>query len=98
MYVDLPDTGCNIINSSTSFYNYSTDARTRTTYYIYEGVAHAGAVATNNMGYTYSGTCLVDGDLVFKPESEVYFPFLSFCAVCFILVIIYKVIIKRLLP
>ena len=98
MNVDLPDTGCNVINSSSSFYNYSPDYRTRTTYYIYEGVAHVSSSTYNGNGYSVTGTCLSDGDLVFKPEIEVFFPFMAFCSICFLMILIYRIFIKRLLP
>lgn len=98
MDVILPSTGCNIINSSTSFYNYSTDSRTRDYYVIYDGVAHLQSSSYSQYGYSYSGTCLETGDLVYKPEVQVYFPILSFILCCSILLFIYHVIIKRLLP
>lgn len=98
MNVELPSTGCNIINSSTTFYNYSTDGRTRDYYVIYEGKAFRQASTYNQYGYTYTGTCLTTGDLIYKPELEVYFPLASFCVICFILLVIYNIIIKRLMP
>lgn len=98
MNVDLPDTGCNIINSSTSFYNYSPDARTRESWVIYEGVAHKQSESYSQYGYTYTGTCLVDGDLVYNPQASVYFPVLAFCIIFLLTYLIYNVIIKRLLP
>lgn len=98
MNVSLPDTGCNIINSSTTFYNYSPDSRTRNYYVIYDGEAYLQSSTYNQYGYTYSGDCLVTGDLKYKPELDVYFPVLSFCLICSILLFIYHVFIKRLLP
>lgn len=98
MDVELPTTGCNVINSATSFYNYSPDSRTRNNYYIYEGRAYLQSSTYSQYGYTYSGDCLVTGDLKFKPELDVYFPILSFLLVCSILLFIYHVLIKRLLP
>lgn len=98
MNVELPTTGCNVINSSTSFYNYSPDSRTRDNYVIYEGKAYLQSSSYSQYGYTYTGDCLVTGDLKFKPDVEVYFPILSFMLVCSILLFIYHVLIKRLLP
>lgn len=72
MNVDLPSTGCNILNSSTSFYNYSPDNHTRSLYYIYEGKALKSSETYNQYGYTYTGTCLKTGDLVYKPELNFY--------------------------
>lgn len=98
MDVVLPTTGCNIINSSTTFYNYSPDGRTRASYVIYDGKAFLQSSNTNQYGYTYTGDCLVTGDLVYKPELDVYFPVISFCIICAILLFIYHLFIKRLLP
>lgn len=98
MNVELPSTGCNILISATSFYNYSSDSHTREQYYIYDGVAHLQSSNYSQYGYTYTGDCLSTGDLVYKPELQVYFPVLQFILTCFILLIVYRVIIKRLLP
>ena len=98
MDVILPSTGCNIINSATSFYNYSTDGKTRQTYVIYDGKALLQSSTTSQYGYTYTGDCLSTGDLVYKPEINVYFPLISFCLVSFALLLIYNIFIKRLLP
>lgn len=98
MDVDLPDTGCNILISNSSFYNYSSDKRTRQRYYIYDGDAHMESSTTSTYGYDYTGTCLHDGDLVYKPELQVYFPLASFCVICFLVIMIYRIFIKRLLP
>lgn len=98
MDVELPSTGCNIINSSTSFYNYSPDSKTRETYVIYDGKALKQSSTYNQYGYTYSGDCLITGDIVYRPEIGIYFPILSFFIICSILLFIYHIIIKRLLP
>lgn len=95
MNVELPSTGCNIINSSTSFYNYSTDGRTRETYIIYEGKALLQASNTNQYGYTYTGNCLTTGDLIYRPELKIYFPFISFILVCFTFYLAYKIVLWR---
>ena len=99
MNVELPSTGCNILRSDSSFYNYSNDSKTRQTYYIYDGQAKLESSVYNQYGYTYTGTCLETGDLVYKPEyKEVLFPLLGFVSFLFILGLVYKIIIKRLLP
>lgn len=98
MNVELPTTGCNIINSSTSFYNYSPDGRTRDSYVIYEGKAYLQSSSYSQYGYSYSGTCLVTGDLKFKPDVTVYFPLICFCMCCALLIFIYHLFIKRLFP
>lgn len=98
MDVNLPTTGCNILNSANSFYNYSNGNRTRATYYIYEGVAHLQSTTTSTTAYTVTGTCLNTGDLVYRPEIGVHFEFMSIVAVALILMLIYHLIFKRLLP
>ena len=95
MDVELPTTGCNIINSSTSFYNYSSDAKTRENYVIYEGKAILQSTTYNQYGYSYSGTCLHTGDLIYKPELQVYFPLLSFTLISFTFYLAYKIILWR---
>lgn len=99
MDVVLPSTGCNILNSSTTFYNYSQDSRTRQTYIIFDGEAFLQSSTYNQNGYNYSGTCLTTGDLVYKPEyKDFIFPFCALISFIFILGLVYKIIIKRLLP
>lgn len=97
MNVELPTTGCNIINSATSFYNYSTDGKTRESYVIYEGKALLQNSTYNQYGYTYTGTCLHTGDLVFKPEFRVIFPVLSFIITFAITYVIIHIILGRFL-
>lgn len=97
MEVELPSNGCNIITSSTSFYNYSPDGRTRETYYIYDGKAFLRESTYNQYGYSYTGTCLYTGDLIYKPELQVYFPLISFILICGAVLLIYWCIFKRLL-
>lgn len=98
MDVVLPDSGCNILISNSSFYNYSADSRTREQYYIYDGVAHKQSSTYNQYGYTYTGDCLSTGDLVYKPEIQVFFPVIQFSLVFVVLVLVYKIFLKRLLP
>lgn len=98
MDVQLPTTGCNILISADSFYNYSVDSHTRERYYIYEGVAHRQSSDYSQYGYTYTGTCLSTGDLVYKPELQIYFPFLSMLLFGFTLWLIWRTIIRSLLP
>ena len=97
MEIELPTYGCNIISSSTTFYNYSNNNRTRETYIIYSDKAILQSTQTNNTGYNYTGTCLVTGDLVYKPEIQVYFPFMATSIIILICYIIYSIILKRFL-
>lgn len=77
MNVQLPETGCNIITDSDAFVNYSPDSRTRTSYIIYEGVAKKQQSTYNQYGYSYTGDCLVTGDLVYRPQDTIYFEVLA---------------------
>lgn len=98
MNVQLPS-GCNIINSATSFYNYTNNNRTRALYYIYDGQAIKSNETTNQYGYDYTGTCLATGDLIYKPEyKDFLLPLASVVMFCFILGLIYHIIVKRLMP
>lgn len=99
MYVDLPDTGCNILNSSSVLYNYSTDLRRRDTYTIYEGQIFLQSTSTSNVGYSVSGTCLSDGDIAYRPvDFQVWFPLSSFALFFVIIWLVYRVFLRRLLP
>ena len=95
MDVVLPDTGCNILRDSNSFYNYSSDGHTREDYQIFDGVAHKNGSHYSSYGYEYSGTCLQTGDLVYKPElKEVWFPLTAVFVSLLILVLAYKLILS----
>lgn len=84
MDVQLPSGGCNILAGPDQVRHYSSDGRTRSTYYIYHGKAFLSETTTNNTGYTYTGECLTTGDLVYAPESEVYFTHLAILAIIFV--------------
>lgn len=53
---------------------------------------------TNNFTRPTGLKCLQTGDIIYKPELQVYFPFISGILVVFTLFIVYRTIIKRLLP
>lgn len=95
MNVELPSNGCNILISSSSFYNYSPDGRTRETYYIYDGKAFLRESTYNQYGYSYTGTCLYTGDLIYKPELQVYMPVISFILICLAILLAYKIVLWR---
>lgn len=96
MYVDLPSTGCNVIQSSTTFYNYSPDGRTRQTYVLIDGNKYLQSESYNQYGYSYTGTCLNTGDLVYKPELKIYFEALSIVACVGIGLLLFNLFVKRL--
>lgn len=92
MEVVLPETGCNI-KTDTGFYNISTDGSVKENYQIYYGRSYLESV--ENGTFTYTGTCLETGDLVYKPELEVYFELVAIFCVSFILYFLYKITIGR---
>lgn len=97
MNVELPDTGCNIISSSTTFYNYSPDNKTREAYVIYDGKALLQSSSYNQYGYSYSGACLNTGDLVYRPELKgVWFPIAGLVAILFIYRFVFRLFRGRL--
>lgn len=91
MDITLPD-GCNIINSDRSFYNYTNSNRTRSLYYIYDGKPYLASTTTAASPYTYTGSCLQTGDLVYKPELAVFFALGSIGLCCLIAVLLWKTI------
>ena len=96
MYVDLPSTGCNIIQSATTFYNYSPDSRTRQTYVVVDGKPFLQSESYSQYGYSYTGTCLSTGDLVYKPELTIYFEFIAFIICLLVFFLLHNLIIRRL--
>lgn len=93
MDVELPSTGCNIINSSTTFYNYSPDSKTRDTYVIFEGKAIKQSSSYNQSGYNYTGECLNTGDLVYRPEiKDFWMPHMAIFAFLAIIIMIFKLL------
>lgn len=98
MEIDLPS-GCNIYYG-TYIDNYTNNGRTRTRYYLDEGklVQSTGSSSQYDQRPTNDYHCLTDGELVYKPEVQVYFPFLASLVFIFGAYLVYKIIIKRLLP
>lgn len=93
MNVELPSTGCNIIGSATTFYNYSPDSKTRDTYIIYDGKAIKQSTSYNQYGYSYSGDCLNTGDLVYRPEvKDFWMPHMAILAFGIIVIMIFKLL------
>lgn len=70
-------------------------------FYYYDGKLFPTRLVSGPQYYaiTYRSVCLNQGDLVYKPEyKEVWFPLASLAVFIFILMLVYKIIIKRLLP
>lgn len=93
MEIELPH-GCNVFYGSyiDNYYN-----NTRTRYYINDGELVANNSSTYNYNPTPSGAVCIDS-ITYHTEYSVYFECLSIglCILAFFL--IYKIIIRRLLP
>lgn len=98
MEIQLPQEGCNIFYGS-YVNNFTNDGRTVRRYYINENKLILSTTNTSQYSQLPSGYhCLSSNELIYKPEFDVYFPFLAGCLCVLVWIIIYKVIIKRLLP
>lgn len=98
MEIELPSTGCSIFYGN-YLDHYTSDGRTRTRYYFNEGMLIKNNVTSSNYNSIPTGaTCISTGDLVYKPEMLVYIPFLASSLFIFVLILVYKIFIKRLLP
>lgn len=93
MEIEIPSGGCFTASGSTTFYHYLNNQRI--TYYLYDGKFVRGSSSTYTSlpnGYH----CLSSGDLVYKPEITVYFPFMAFCLIAFAGILLFNIIFKRL--
>lgn len=94
MEIELPQNGCNIFYGS-YIDNYNNNVRTR--YYINNGEL----VENNRQSYNYnptpSGAVCIDS-LSYGSDTSIYFEFISAIIVVFAVYLIYKVILRRLLP
>lgn len=91
----IPTNGCLYLNSSTTFTHYLNG--TATSYVI----MNDKAIKTRTSSYSTMPTgyqCVEAQSLTYKPELEVYFPIISFCIILLLTSLIYKMIIKRLMP
>lgn len=93
MEVDIPSGGCFVASGSNTFYHYLNN--NRITYYLYDGKFVRGSSSSYTSlpnGYH----CLSKGDLVYKPEITVYFPFMAFCIIAFVGILLFNIMIKNL--
>lgn len=94
MEIQLPSNGCNIYYG-TYIDHYYNGVRRR--YYINNDklvLSNSSSYNTLPSGYT----CVATGDITYKPENQIWFSALSFALCAFAFILIYKIIIKRLLP
>lgn len=97
MEIALPTGGqCVVLSSQTTLYNYLNN-RTRDVYYLIDGKAVRSRTETNQYNnYDWSGyQCLHAGDLVYKPEINQYFEFMSIVLIIFVFILIYKITLGR---
>lgn len=98
MEYELPSGGCSVFYG-TYIDHYLNNVRTR--YYLHEGKLIQSSRQTYNYNYDLSSYhCLTNNDLplYYNSETLVYFPFLALIVCLLAFSLIYKVIIKRLLP
>lgn len=93
MEIEIPSGGCFIASGYNTFDHYLNNSRVR--YYLNENQLVRGSTSNyNNLPTGYH--CLSSGDLVYKPEISVYFPFMAFVLVAFAGILLYNIIIKKL--
>ncbi len=92
MEIELPNEGCNVI-TSTGFTNYNGSIRRN--YIIFGARAFLTSENTSSVGQNYTGECISTGDLVYKPELEVYFNVLSIFIFLFILFVAFRLMLYR---
>lgn len=92
MDVELPQ-GCNVVYNG-YIDNYRNNTRTR--YYLINQRLIPNS--TGSYSSMPSGYICYSGKLEYKPELKIYFPFLAFVLFFFVLIILYKIILKRLIP
>lgn len=97
MNIDLPVEGCNILTSDNSLYNYSADGHTRTHYVIYDGKLVKESEQYSQYGYSYTGTCLSTGDLVYKPELRINFEIYSLAVLLVVGYLLFSFILEKLM-
>lgn len=92
MEIELPVSGCNVFYGD-FIDNYDNNIRTR--YYINNGELIPNEIDENASLPT--GAICVDS-LSYRPELSIYFESISILILLLVWVLIYRVIIKRLLP
>lgn len=65
---------------------------------FYGSLLPVGTIGRTNSNPLINYTCLDSSDFVYRPEIEIYFGFISFVIIGFAFVLLYRLIIRRLLP
>ncbi len=93
MEIEIPSGGCFVASGYNVFDHYLSNSRVR--YYLNGNQLVRGF--SNSYSNLPSGYhCLQAGDLVYKPEVTVYFPFMAFGLIAFAGILLYNIIIKKL--
>lgn len=95
MEITLPTNGCNINQSAGYIDNYYNGTRTR--YLINENKLTPVYRTTYSGGVPQYYSCLVTGDIIYKPEIAIYFPILAGGIIILILAVLFKISIGKLL-
>ena len=93
MNIDLPSTGCNVLESADTIVNYSADGAIRSTYTIKNAQLYLSSVETGE--YIPTGTCLSTGDLEWEPQYKIAAELVSIFVVAFIFWFIYHITLRR---
>lgn len=81
------------------FYAYHEGLGRREEYWLNDGkLVRTMKYGTSNPTPTVGTICLTQGDIVYKPELKVYFPLLSMALFAFTVWLVYRTILRRLLP
>lgn len=93
MEIEIPEGGCFSASGSTSFYHYLNNQRIA--YYLYDGKLIRGS-SSSYSNLPNGVHCLSPGDVVYKPEVTVYFPFMAFALIAFAGFLLFNIIFKKL--
>lgn len=93
MEIEIPSGGCSVLSSSNTIDHYQNNIRVR--YYIYDGKLVRSS-SSNYSNLPSNSYCLQPGDLVYKPEIEIYFSAIAFALVAFAGILLYNLVIKKL--
>ena len=94
MEIKLPQNGCNVFYGS-YVDNYNNNTRTR--YYVFDGELIKNNEQTYNYNPVPSGANCISS-LTYGSELSIYFEFISIVIIGFAFWLLYRTIIKRLLP
>ena len=89
MEIELPSSGCNVYYGN-YVDNYKNSVRTR---YYFSGNRLVASTTSSYTRIPDGAICLTQGDLVYNPESEVYFNVISFIIATLFIVVAIRLVI-----